>query len=149
MEENKSLFSLQIDPVTKSHLNSISSWARFIAIIGMLLLLLGLAATIVTVVYYPNLLQSAATNREVANIRLTSLIGSILVVIVCFFPLLFLLQFSSRIKRALAGNDQNDINLAFLLLKKCFRYLGILLLAGVVLYILAFIFNVALSTGAL
>jgi uncharacterized membrane protein YidH (DUF202 family) len=149
MEENKSLFSLQIDPVSKSHLSSVSGWARFLSIMGMLLLAVGLAATIMTFVFWQQRFGTDVMDRGIANIRLTSMIGSILVMVACFFPLLFLLQFSTRLKRALAGNDQQEINEAFLLLKKYFRYLGLLLLVAIVLYVLAFIFNVGFSTAAL
>jgi hypothetical protein len=149
MEENKSLFSLQIDPVTKSHLSSISGWAKFLSIMGMLLLALGLAATIMAFFFWPSAFNTDVMDRQIANIRLTSAIGSILLIVICFFPFLFLFQFSSRLKRALAGSDQQEINTAFLLLKKCFRYLGILLLVVIVLYVLAFIFNVALNTSVL
>ena len=40
MESNQSLFSLNIDPVTKVHLSEMAKWARFLAIIGIISLVL-------------------------------------------------------------------------------------------------------------
>jgi hypothetical protein len=55
------------------------------------------------------------------------------------FPLLFLLQFANRMKRALAANEQDDLNDAFLQLKKYFRYLGIIVIIVLALYALMFV----------
>jgi hypothetical protein len=150
-EENQPFFSLHIDPIVKSHLSLIAKWARFLAIMGMLLLVLALVATVLTLtIYQSSLLQKLASQNRSASldqIKISTAAGSVILVTVCFFPLLFLLQFSGRLRSALAANDQTRLNEAFLLLKKYFRYLAIVILVAVTLYILSFVFRVMLNTA--
>jgi hypothetical protein len=55
-DQHASLFSLSIEPVTKTHLNETAKWARFLAISGMVFL--GLAVVgILFFAYYLNLVS--------------------------------------------------------------------------------------------
>jgi hypothetical protein len=142
MEEQQALFSLTIDPETKAHLADTARWARFLAIVGMIVLIFMVIASLfgVNVLTTTNNLtyMGAAVNSEemVNSMRLT-IIGTTLVgVLIAFFPLLFLLQFANRMKRALVANNQQDLNYSFLQLKKYFRYLGIIVIIFMACYFL-------------
>ena len=147
MEENQSLFSLHIDPVTKSNLNSVSNWAKFLAIVGLLVLLVALVASALTLtVYSDNVIGSTSESehgQQIArNLKIATAIGAIITIAMGFFPCFFLLKFANRMKRALTANNQEDLNRAFMLLKVYFRYLGLVILILVVLYVLLFLFQV-------
>ena len=147
MEENQSLFSLNIDPVTKSKLNSVSNWAKFLAIVGMLVLLVALVASALTLtVFSDNVIGSTSDDpygqKLARNLKIGTAIGAIITIAMGFFPCLFLLKFANRMKRALLANNQEDLNRAFLLLKIYFRYLGIVILILILLYVLTYIFQV-------
>lgn len=136
---SSSLFSLNIDPVTKTHLAETARWARFLAILGMIVLGLGLVvslmgATIFTSFFgFPTGIDDES-NAALGAVRIGMVIGTLIVSAVVFFPLLFLLRFANAMRRALAANDQGRLNEAFQNLKVYFRYLGILVIIFLVLY---------------
>ncbi len=142
MENNSQLFSLSIDPLTKSELSSIANWSRFLAITGMIVLVLGLAASILGAAIFTDPAGTRMVNygeqSEQINdrVRITMVIATIITCIIFFFPLYYLMLFANRMKRALATNGQNELNAAFLEMKKCFRFLGILTLIIFILYAL-------------
>lgn len=134
-----SLFSLSIDPVTKTHLSETARWARFLAIFGMIVLVLGLivalmGATVFTQFFgFPTGVEDE-TNAALGARRIGIVIGMIISSAVIFFPLLFLLRFANAMRRAIAANDQAKLNESFQNLKVYFRYLGILVIIFMVLY---------------
>ena len=66
----------------------------------------------------------------------------IFILAVWFFPLMYLLRFSNRMKNAITGNDQQALNIAFQNLKICFRFVGIVTIIVLALYAIAFIFGI-------
>ena len=136
---NTSLFSLNIDPVTKTHLTETARWARFLSIFGMIVLALGLVvslmgATIFTRFFgFPTGVEDD-TNTSMGAMRVGMVVGTIITLAIFFFPLLFLLRFANDMRRALVTNDQARLNQSFQNLKVYFRYLGILVIIFLVLY---------------
>jgi hypothetical protein len=140
MDSNSSsLFSLNIDPVTKTHLSETAKWARFLAIFGMVVLALALFAalmstTILTTFSYP-VRDMEVGNQSMTNMaKVSMVVGMVIAIAVVFFPLLFLLRFSNSLRSAIRANDQNKLNIAFQNLKIYFRYLGIVTIIFVVFY---------------
>ena len=140
MEQNESLFSLSIDPVTKSHLSETSRWTKVLAIGGIVCVVLIVAAGI-----YQYILLSRFDDvfgRGFDSARISIIIGYILVLLLIFFPVLYLFRFSARMKTAIDSNDQNALNEAFLYMKVYFRYLGIITVISLVLFGLSFIIGI-------
>ena len=153
MQENQSLFTLSIDPVTKSHLNDTVRWARFLAIAGMVLLAFALLLSFLAATIWSNnnAFRFTSFNGQEAQemttaMRIGYLIAMIIVMCIAFFPLMYLLQFANRLKRALAANEQENLNEAFLHLKKYFRYLGIILIIVLAFYALIFVLAIIFGT---
>ena len=147
MEENQTLFSLNIDPVTKTNLNSVANWARFLAIIGFLVLLVALVGSILTLTIYSDYIIGSSSEdpngQQIARmLRWTTAITAIVSIAIGYFPCLFLFKFANRMKKALQANSQENLNNAFILLKIYFRYLGIIILILIVIYSIAYIFQV-------
>lgn len=134
-----SLFSLTIDPVTKTHLSETARWARFLAVLGMIVLALGLVvslmgATVFTRFFgFPTGVEDDA-NTTLGAVRIGMVVGTLITSAIIFFPLLFLLRFATAMRRAIAANDQSRLNEAFQNLKVYFRYLGILVIIFLVIY---------------
>jgi hypothetical protein len=144
------LFSLTIDPVTKSHLSETARWAKFLAITGMIFLFL----MILLMTLGSTLIFSKFSNLETSNgsnmasmASLGMAVYMIIIAVIWFFPLLFTLRFANGMKRALAGNDQQALNTAFQNLKVCMRYLGVITI--VILAIYAIIIVVAIITAGM
>lgn len=149
---SSSLFNLSIDPLAKSHLGEAAKWARFLAIMGMVML----ALMILFGLFFSSLIGSNALNPyEDASEPSTSVgayMGTAMAVIyfilalIWFFPLLYLLRFSGAVKTALNANDQQALNTSFFNLKRCFRYVGIVTIVVLVFY--AIVFAIAIIGGA-
>lgn len=147
MESNQTLFSLSIDPVTKANLSDTARWARFLAIFGILMLVAVMIITLLGVTMYADrsvgVFPDGSSSTQMGNALKISMVAfAVVVTVITFFPLLFLLRFSNRMRRALAANDQQNLNASFLNLKIYFRYLGIVVIILLVVYLLLFIIGV-------
>jgi hypothetical protein len=60
-----------------------------------------------------------------------------------FFPLLFTYRFANQMRGALNSNDQALLNTSFQNLKICYRYIGIVAIIVLVLFILSLVFGLA------
>lgn len=65
-----------------------------------------------------------------------------------FFPLLYLYQFSSKMKRALLFNEQQSLTESCVNLGKHYKYLGIMMIALMVLYVFLIIGMMAFGMTA-
>lgn len=147
MEENQSLFSLSIDPVTKSNLNSVANWAKFLAIVGFLVLLVALVGSILTLTIYSDYIIGSSSEdaygQQIArNLRWATATVAFITIVIGYFPCLFLFKFANSMKKALHANSQTDLNRAFTLMKVYFRYLGLVILILIIIYSLTFFFQV-------
>jgi hypothetical protein len=135
MEENQAvpLFGLGIDPSTKAQLSETARWAKFLAILGFVMMGLAVLLFVFAGTFFATL--GRGTYRSATgelNPVAQGFAGAfqfiflILMVAVYFFPCLFLYLFANRMKTALAANDQQSLNSSFQNLKKFFRFIGIL-----------------------
>lgn len=146
MEENQhnSLFDLNLTSEAKSHLSETARWAKFLAICGMVAIVLMVIAGIAVATGF-----SKATSEyneiyrqqgvSAAGLGAGMMIVYILVGLLYFFPCLFTLQFANKMKLALASGDSLLLSESFRGLKKTFRYMGILMIIGLVFFLLALI----------
>ena len=137
MEQPAALFTLSIEPATKSHLDEVAKWARFLAIAGMAMLALAIIASFTSINFISNNrpdIESQMEQEVLQSVRIGTIIGSILIILISFFPLLFLLRFSTQLKKAISADNQELLTLAFQNLKRYFRYLGVLLIIVIAIY---------------
>lgn len=150
-EQNKPLFDLQIDASGKAHLSEAATWARFLAIIGFIFLVLMVfyGFWMVTMmdsvmgelgggIYGNDMLSGAGTMIAVLYL---------VIAIIYFFPLMFTLRFANKMKQALATNDQVVLNDSLKNLKITLRYLGILTIIALVFVIIAVLGGVMALSG--
>jgi hypothetical protein len=145
---DKGLFSLTIDPVTKTNLAHAARWARMLAIFGIILLLLMVVFVLLDATLFANSagrsvsLYPVPDSQVTTTMRVSVIGGTIIGVIILFFPLLFLFRFSGQMKKALAGNDQQALNTAFHHLKLTLRYIGIFVIVVMVIYLLLIVLGI-------
>ena len=144
---NSSLFSLSIDPVTKAHLSEAARWARFLAIVGMIFLVLMIVFGLFgTAMFYSPASRMEAEYGGASGMAAYSsgIVATYLVIVavIYFFPLLFTLRFANNMRTALNANDQQALNASFQNLKACFRFLGILTIIGLVFMAIALVFAI-------
>jgi hypothetical protein len=138
MESNQSLFSLNIDPVTKVHLSETARWARFLAILGFVFLVLMIVVIIGAFVFMGT--QMAET-QMFPGFGVAMAVYYVIIAAIWFIPLLYLLRFSGAMRTALNGNDQQALNTSFLNLKSCFKFVGIVTIILLILSLLGVVFG--------
>jgi Family of unknown function (DUF5362) len=144
MEEvqHSSLFSLSIDPVTKAHLSETARWARFLAIVGLIGIVLLVVGGMAYSIWITSIMQtmqnkysSFPSNGYSTGIAMGSAVMFVIAAAIAFFPMLYLLRFTGQMRTALNGNDQESLNSSFQNLKIYFRYIGIITIISLVLWI--------------
>lgn len=145
-QNQSQIFSLTIDPLTKSHLSDTAKWARFLAIAGIVLLALGVLFTILSITVLKNSGFTRYTYNGVeqeeltAGMKATVFIVMLIIFAIAFFPMWYLLQFANKMKIALYSNDQEALNNSFLNIKRYFRYVGVITIIVLAFYGLAILF---------
>jgi amino acid transporter len=146
MEENQqSIFGLSIDDSNRAHLSEAAKWGRFLAIVGFVVCVLIVLAGLYFAFAFSTLESQFSDFPGSQRSSITSGLGVgmavvyILFAVIYFFPCLFLLRFSNAMKVALAGNDQGQLTESFKNLKVMFRYVGIITIIIISIYILLFI----------
>ena len=124
---------LHIDARVSSHLKETAGWARFLGIIGILLSILIIIAAFLLPEFVLNRMgynpfpgYDGAKVADMLKIMFTSVY--LVMGLILFFSALFTLQFGSKIKTALATNDQLSLDKGLKNLKFLFRFQGILLI---------------------
>jgi amino acid transporter len=142
--QNNSLFDLSITPESRSHLSEAAKWAKFLAICGLIGLILIVIAGLYmsftlsrTMGAFESEFRREGVGYSSTGLGITTAVTYILMALLYFFPLLFLLHFSNKMKAALAANDTGMLSESFRNLKKTFRYLGVLTIIGLVFFALA------------
>ena len=136
MEQSNSLFELQIDHQASSFLRETAKWSKFLAIVGFIFI--GLFTFFV--IFLGGEWNSAMSS--VYGRSTSSMVGGILVVamlLVWFFPCLYVFRFATKMQVALRNNDQETLNVSFENLKSCFKFMGILMIVILSIYALAFL----------
>ena len=140
MEESPLLFSLNIDPLSKSHLADAAKWGRFLAIVGMVFIALIVLFLGVGISLIPDSPFNDVSGFNTGSFRIIIAFYGIVIGVIWFFPVLFLYRFSVRMKAALNGDDQEMLVSSFQNLKKLFRYVGIVTIIVLSLYALILLF---------
>lgn len=130
-------FSLQIDDTGANALFQTAKWARFIAIVGFVML-----GLLVMVGLFAGSLLSLAGSQIGSGSAVPAATFSFLYIamaLLYFFPLLYLYRFGTKMKEALVNNNQEKLNDSLLNIKSCFKFLGIMTIVLLAVYALIFV----------
>src|SRR5262249_29628354 len=131
-EQNESLFELQVDPVSVQHLQDAARWGKFLSIVGFIMigLLVLLGVVMGTMLSFFN----AAARAGAFKGTLISVLY-IAFAFLYFFPCLYLFRFSNKMQAAFRTNDQESLIEGFGNLKSCLKFVGILTIVAIGLYL--------------
>jgi hypothetical protein len=136
--ENKDLLNsqLEVGDAAAAHLSDTAKWGKFLAVVGFIGLGFALVAGLVMLVAS----DSFSTYNSSFN-GLGPLVGIVYLAfaLLYFFPCLFLLRFSNKLKAALLGNDQESLNEAFNQQRRLYKFVGILIIILLSFYALVFL----------
>ena len=137
-------FELQLTVAAQGFLRETAKWARFLSIIGFIAMFFLLLAGLFFMA------AGSAMGSETAGMGAMaafpgSILGIIYIVmaILYFFPFYYLYKFASKTKSAFAGNDTVQLTEGFENLKSHYKFMGILTIVMIVLYIVAIIGGIA------
>lgn len=138
--ENEAPRVLQVNDVVKDYLLETAKWAKLLAIVGFV----GLGMMVLMVLFLGTIIGSlAAMSPEAAEI--SGMGGGFLAIfyigmaLLYFIPIKYLYDFSSKVKKAIQITDQNLFNEAMMKLKSHYKFIGILMLIMIILYVGMFV----------
>lgn len=149
-EQPLSRRELQLTEVIKSNLVEAAKWAKFIAIIGFI----GTGFMVIVGLFFGTIMGMVNRLEGTETAALPSFVGAVVAVVyillalLYFFPLKYLYDFSSKVKRAIEITDQDLFSEAILKLKSHYKYIGILMIVMICLYILGIIISIIAGVAA-
>ena len=137
---------LQITPKAVSFLATTAKWTKFLAILGFIIAGFLILAGIIVAIFYSTL-SSKMENTGLMSYFNSELIGLVYIVIAGLYiwPILYLNNFSNAMTRAVRSGTTERLTNALLNLKRFFKFIGILMIVMLVIYLLVILF--ALSAG--
>lgn len=138
--------NLEITQVTKSIFLETAKWAKFLAILGFI----GMGIMVIAGFFMGAIMSSLGSLSSYSNMpNPFGMIGSIFFVIlylimalIYYFPIKYLYDFSTKVKKAFEIQDQMLFDEAILKLKAHYKYIGILMIIVFSLYILMLILTI-------
>jgi len=137
-----SFLELHLDQQSVLYLGESARWARFLAILGFIYIGLLLLISLFAGALVSNMMSGMGTS-DVRDIGYFST-GFVTIIIlaaalILFFPVLYLYNYATKLRRALRNNEQAVLTESLKNLKSFFKFYGILAIIVISLYILMFI----------
>lgn len=131
---------IQFNKETYELLHPISKWAKFLAIVGFTFWALMLISTLSSMI-----MRTAGSHAFIIGTYEHSpmalswmyLVSYMIIIIIYFFPILYLYNFASRTQKALTLHDPAILHESFLFLKKYFMIIGIFTIIGLTFLIVS------------
>ncbi len=134
--------SLQITDQTAGVLNQSARWAKFLSIVGFVMTgFMILASFILPELLARNTYAMPEMTVPVQGLRINFIIMAVLL----FIPCLFLFRFSTKMKEALADNNQYIFEESFRNLKSTFKFYGIVTIIVLSIYALALVVGMLIA----
>ncbi|NRT10450.1 DUF5362 family protein [Flavobacterium sp. 14A] len=146
-QENEKMYLSQ---EAQGFLKETAKWAYFMSILGFV----GIGFMVLLALFIGTIFSALNNMSGGMNPMMgigTGFISGLYLVIalIYFFPVYYLFQFSSKMKKAFKVNDNELINSSFEHLKSHYKFIGIVSLVFVVLYALIILFSVLAAVVAL
>lgn len=137
-QNDKSIFDLNLDEESKSHLNGIAQWANINAIVSFIGLGISIISSVVALGQVSRY-SSGAAGGGVSTLFITVGISLLLNVL--------LFTSATNIKKGLEQNNQAFFNVGITKLATYFKVVGILAIISIVLIVLLFLFVALMGFG--
>lgn len=123
-------------------LKSSANWSYFIGIISLVFLILGTLGVIISMV------SILFVSNSMLLISIGSIIFSLLFLLLYYFPIIYLVKSSSKIKNGINTSSLQTLEEGFMYKRKFWRFLGILSIIMLLFYVLTFI-GLAIFSGGM
>ncbi len=136
--------SLSIDAQSRDYLVEASKWAKFLAIVGFVML-----GLIVALGIFFGFVSANAMATLMPGGGIFMLLYVLFMCALYFFPTMYLYKFAKHTKMATVSSDMGQLSLGLKNLKSLFKFMGILMIIVLVIYALIFLFGGAGIIAAL
>ena len=132
------LFDLQLDPQSGNYLSEAARWARFLSIVGFIMIaVMLLAGLFLGSRIAAGLISMGGGYSMLGGVFITVLY--VLFALLYFFPCFYLFHFGSKMLTALRNNDQETLSDSLKNLKSCFKFFGVFTIIVLSFYALALV----------
>jgi len=137
-EENQ----LDFSPILTKHVEDIAKWARFLSIVGFIGVVFVILVAIV-MAFLPSI--NAGNEFSQGMDSFPTFMGPflsfiyIIIAILCFLPVYYLYNFSSKALRAIQVKDTRTIEDSFNNLRRHYKFMGILVIIMLGIYAIGFL----------
>lgn len=139
------LEQITINTKSKSFLKEIAKWAFFLSILGFIGIAFMLILALFSNVIFAALQQSQPQTFPI-DIGVTMTVTYLILAVIYFFPVYYLMKFSTKMKKALASKNDETLADAFELLKSHYKFIGVFTIIMMSLYIMLIV--VTMVSGA-
>ncbi|MEE4178113.1 MAG: hypothetical protein V2I46_11455 [Bacteroides sp.] len=122
---------LGLNQEAMSHLEKARKWTLFLSIMGLIFIALMVLTPFFAMRHF------ALPEMPAFGTPMFTLIPLLIFAVIYFFPFWYLLQFSRLSKSALETRDENTLARALHFLRLHYQYMGVLVIIGAVIYLLA------------
>ena len=136
------LEQLVLTSKAKGFLREISKWTFFFSILGFINIALFVLAAIVMMLGVSTTLDLVGQQQGIPNLGVILGAFYIVIAILMTFPVWYLFKFSRKMKEALASKNDDTLADAFENLKSHFKFIGVLTIIVISLYVLVFVFSI-------
>ena len=140
------LEQITINNKSKSFLKEIAKWAFFLSILGFI----GIAFLVILALF-SNLIfatiQQAQPQAFPIDLGMTMTITYLFLAVIYFFPVYYLMKFSTKMKKAFASKKDETLADAFELLKSHYKFIGVFTIILLSLYVMLIV--VTLISGSI
>ena len=139
--------ALNINLDSRSFLSNTAKWGKFLAILGFIVVGLMVAGGLFSIAF----LGAFSDGAGLSGFMGTGLLGVFYLVIALLYllPVLYLYKFSTKMETGLRYNNEDVVTESFRNLKSLFKFMGILTIVMMALYVLLIIAMVAGFMGPL
>jgi len=125
-----------VNPEALINLEATRKWTLFLSILGFVFIGLMLLMS----VFFLSIFRGIGLPLELpTTLPMFSIIPMLIVMVIYFFPIFYLFQFSRFSKIAVANRDEASLARALKFLKLHYQFMGILAIIGIGIYALAII----------
>jgi hypothetical protein len=121
--------SIELDENGVNHISEARKWSMFLSIAAFV------ALGLVTVILLVILVTVGSRSYSGVYTGITAII-TLAFIVIYFFPIYYLYQFSNYSKQAIDGSDSGLLTKAFMYLKMHYRYMGILFIVIMGIYLI-------------
>ncbi len=122
---------LALNPNAEHHLDETIKWTKFLSIVGFVMMAIMLAI--------PFIFMAITFPEEIEGFSGFQFLPLLLVVALYFFPIYYLFKFSVEARTALRSKEDAFINNALKFLKLHYRFIGIMFIIVLAIYLFIFI----------